>query len=328
VAFVNLLPQGVVSFLPLTYPAVGVAGGFRKLINGLGAGLSVGFLGSYNDSVKAGKKALKAEVDDEERLCPGLKLVLAGYSQGAQVVGDVYSSLSASERVNVIGVVLFGDPYFNPDDTAAAVGSYDPTKYGGIGRRKPFSTGVRVFSICHRKDPVCQRASSKNFAQHENYDSDSWISVAAHYLAKRVPVSQPAPTPAPVPKPQPAPGPAPTPAPPTPVPAPFPTVDVSIVASTGVANPASVSVGEQLRCSVTISGGAASVTAYSWRLYVFTPPNSYSWSTIEGAAGPTFTVSGSDLVAGSTTFIGCAVNYAFPTGGGGQTTSQGARVTG
>jgi hypothetical protein len=196
----NRLPKGVVTFDPIIFPAAGLLGDLRKVgtwgkfINALGAGAHVGFLGAYTGSVNDGKKALEQTVSDEERICPKIKLVLVGYSQGAQVVGDVYQrNLTSQQRSRIVGVVLFGDPYFNPNDNAADESSFDPTRHGVLGTRGtyPANANGRVFSICHVHDPICQGPGSIDFNQHGNYQSDSWVGTAAAYIAKKLGATPP-----------------------------------------------------------------------------------------------------------------------------------------
>jgi hypothetical protein len=168
---------------------VGLLGDWRKIINLVGAGAHIGLLGAYTGSVNDGKKMLRKEVSDEERICPKLKLVLVGYSQGAQVVADVYSrDLTAKQRSRIIGVVAFGDPYFNPADTAVDQGSYDPTRHGILGKRKlyPANHNAQVFSICHNHDPICQGPGRVAFSQHRNYQSDPWVKIAAAHIAAKL----------------------------------------------------------------------------------------------------------------------------------------------
>jgi hypothetical protein len=182
----NRLSHGAVTFLPIEYPAVGLLGDWRKIINAVGAATRVGFLGAYTGSVNDGKMALRQTISDEERLCPNVKLVLVGYSQGAQVVSDLYTrDLTAQQRMRIIGVVAFGDPYFNPADSAADHGSYDPTRHGILGTRTPYPTNpnARVFSICHNQDPICQGPGRVAFSQHTNYQTDPWTTVAAAAIA-------------------------------------------------------------------------------------------------------------------------------------------------
>jgi hypothetical protein len=183
----NGLPRGAVSFLPLEYPAVGLVGDWRKIINLVGAKTPLPFLGAYHGSVNDGEQELRQTVRDEERLCPNIKLVLLGYSQGAQVVADVYEqNLESRQRSQIAGVALFGDPYFNPNSPADH-GSYDPTRHGILGTRASFpaNRSALVFSICHRDDPICQGPGHIDFSQHTNYQTDPWVQVMAAAIANR-----------------------------------------------------------------------------------------------------------------------------------------------
>jgi virginiamycin B lyase len=161
------------------YPAVGLWGGVRQLLNLIGAGLGVGPLGAYHASVVDGEKWLRDNVASEVAACPHSRVYLTGYSQGAQVTGDVYQrSLSAAERKHLIGVLLFGDPYFNPKDTTVDRGGYQHSGHGVLGRRHSFHGAHGVVSYCHDHDPVCHRPSVPELLryglkQHENYPADA-----------------------------------------------------------------------------------------------------------------------------------------------------------
>lgn len=199
------------------YHAVGVfSWNLRKLapalINGLGAAtkLSGLGLGAYHDSVVGGKRLLEDEIDTLSRDCPGTtKLVLIGYSQGAQVTADVYQhSLTATQRNAVAAIVLFGDPYFNGGDRAVDRGSFSGRRDGFLGRRPAFgSTGkTLVLSYCHSHDPICQGVlfrvgptrtldtGALTFRQHLNYTSFSEPQQAATLVASllRAATTQPA----------------------------------------------------------------------------------------------------------------------------------------
>lgn len=70
--------------------------------------------GRYQASADKGVKNLNAYLTKFMNLpCSG-KVILAGYSQGADVVMRSYKALSPVAQQRVIAVVLFGDPYFNP----------------------------------------------------------------------------------------------------------------------------------------------------------------------------------------------------------------------
>lgn len=70
---------------------------------------------------------MKKQIED----CPGERIALIGYSEGAHVVGDALIGLNQITRDHIGQVLLFGDPRFNPATTAIDRGDYDP-KLGGI----------------------------------------------------------------------------------------------------------------------------------------------------------------------------------------------------
>ena len=220
------------------YPAVSV-----KSWTGLGAKLKVP--GAYHKSVVKGKDWLRTRVKRKIDNCGGRTLiVLSGYSQGAQVVGDVYQELERNGKArHIFGVVLFGDPYFNPypGGRGSSMGKWRhnegvPGKLskqgtgGALGRRPTYkASSNRVRSYCHKTDPVCQagtRSSNpfKPFQNHENYaktgpgepgeatDAGRWLSTE---LRKALP---PPPPPAGNPPPPPPVGNPPPPPPPDPKP--------------------------------------------------------------------------------------------------------------
>jgi hypothetical protein len=170
------------------YPAVGLVGSWRELLNGIGALLNTSKVGAYHDSVVQGKQWLSAEVRSEATICPSTKLLLTGYSQGAQVTGDVYQrSIGPALRKHIIAVALFGDPYFNPTDRNADRGNYRrsglfPDRSGVLGRRKKFGGDSRVVSYCHNHDPICQISNGAvslaelakyKLTKHANYPPDA-----------------------------------------------------------------------------------------------------------------------------------------------------------
>jgi hypothetical protein len=88
--------------------------------------------------------------------CPDTPIVLAGYSQGAHVAADVFQKIDPNVRAMIVGMVLFGDPRFNPKQPGVDVGDYDPGLHGLFGARKFSSAQVPyVHSYCQALDPVC-----------------------------------------------------------------------------------------------------------------------------------------------------------------------------
>ncbi|CAD6441405.1 271631ca-8155-4618-879a-dd8ae6293e82 [Sclerotinia trifoliorum] len=83
--------------------------------------------------------------------CPSAKLVLSGYSQGAQLLHNAASTLSAAVTARIAAVVMFGDP-----DNGKAVGTVPTSK---------------VLSICHDQDIVC--TGSGWFTTHLTYSTNA-----------------------------------------------------------------------------------------------------------------------------------------------------------
>ena len=86
----------------------------------------------YWDSVSTGTAMLLGVIQEEISDCPNQRIALLGYSQGAQVVGDILPQLgvNANLRAHIATVTLFGDPRFNPTSPVDR-GSYS-TRLQGI----------------------------------------------------------------------------------------------------------------------------------------------------------------------------------------------------
>jgi hypothetical protein len=143
------------------YPAVGVWSwnplkpGER--LNGVGAILGIHKLGAYRDSEQKGERAVESFVEGQaSSSCGqhGTKIVLLGYSQGAQATGNAYERLSAEERRHVAAVVMWGDPLYNHGNRPADRDRRD--KDGLLGTRRGLPDGWKVFSYCNHHDPICQ----------------------------------------------------------------------------------------------------------------------------------------------------------------------------
>ena len=130
--------------------SVSVAGGLS----------SINANSTYLASIQQGKDNLTT-VLNVKRACTSQKLVVIGYSQGALVAGDVLASLSQGDKNRISAAALFGDPRFDPADSAAQRrGSYDPTRYGVDylhGKRQVGGGfGGRIGNFCYSDDLVCQ----------------------------------------------------------------------------------------------------------------------------------------------------------------------------
>jgi hypothetical protein len=137
------------------YPAVSV----KSLTTGGGALLHLGFLGRYTDSVREGQRDTEARIMARHAGCPDTRFVLAGYSQGAQAVGDALQNLNDDQGL-VAAAAFFGDPYFDPESWSAR-SDFDPSLYGLFGPRPewPESLHGDIFSYCHFHDWICNISS-------------------------------------------------------------------------------------------------------------------------------------------------------------------------
>lgn len=177
--------------MPIDYPAIPVnPAGFT-------------YSADYVNSVEKGAAALKSQLDMFTFICPHSYFVLAGYSQGAEVVGVVYSRLSAEQRQHVASVTLFGDPRFNPDQWLVNQGDYSPNLSGidvsVLGDRQvtvPTGWEGRVQSYCAKGDPICNydirdlpgcvwvyRSST---CVHSLYFEHGWIDKAATWIVSHL----------------------------------------------------------------------------------------------------------------------------------------------
>jgi hypothetical protein len=145
---------------------------------------------SYWRSVDDGIAKLDDYLDAVVAACPSMKLVIAGYSQGAQVAGRVLSVSGTSRTDHIAAFLMFGDPEFNPG-AVYAVGDFDRRDYGIFGKRSSseFSTwSARVHSWCNQNDKVCQGLGwghSSDFHEQELY-VQKYGAAAADWTAKRL----------------------------------------------------------------------------------------------------------------------------------------------
>jgi hypothetical protein len=136
--------------------------------------LTRSYRNNYVESVVKGVKALHNFVASFEQRCGSTPLLLAGYSQGAEVIDDwLLGALSNGQRVNIAGVALFGDPRFNPAQVLPVdVGTFNH-RFAGIGIYQfqpaigtfgtlvnyPISDAGLVRSYCANHDPICNLSS-------------------------------------------------------------------------------------------------------------------------------------------------------------------------
>lgn len=128
------------------------------------ANLATTYPQNYANSVDLGRRGLKAELESAAAACPAEQFIVAGYSQGAQVVNAALSQASPAVLGRVRAKILFGDPLYNhlnnPEDQGynGVMGVWD----GILTWREPASPvdpadlQSRSRSYCDWRDIMCQ----------------------------------------------------------------------------------------------------------------------------------------------------------------------------
>jgi hypothetical protein len=145
------------------YPAVSVPDALTAGI------LAVGKSAEYDNSYHQGVSVLETALLHWSYTCPGARFVLAGYSQGADVVagtlGDLNPERPAEAAIidKIDAVALIADPGYNPTDTG--IDALSGRLHGGLLRLIPSDhhglrhlpgwAAPRVRSWCATSDPVC-----------------------------------------------------------------------------------------------------------------------------------------------------------------------------
>jgi hypothetical protein len=121
-------------------------------------------IGKFMESLIDGEGKLNEFLFDRIRQCPGERLVLAGFSQGAMVIHRSMQILGSRVTDRIDAIVLIGDGDRLPHDDgqllgsagakAKGVGLWYP-KFSLAGGAKFGAIGGRVFSLCNSLDIVC-----------------------------------------------------------------------------------------------------------------------------------------------------------------------------
>lgn len=137
----------------------------------------------YDNSVVEGTKNIRAQLSSVAARCSKTRFVLAGYSQGAQVITRFLESVDTGDPADralserIIGIALFGSPMFAQYDPPEQVNRsrYGPAPYSFLRQgiyqslndlpvgepsvlsRRPWVT--KTHSYCLKRDVVCQSSS-------------------------------------------------------------------------------------------------------------------------------------------------------------------------
>jgi cutinase/WD40 repeat protein len=157
--------------------------------------------GNYISSIEDGETALQRVLGSFLAACPHTYVVLVGYSQGAQVVSDVYLSLGQASQSHIV-LATFGNPIFNSGQSRADQGSYQGNLNGifqfisGAGGLMDVPTQFikNVHNYCTAGDPVCNYskrnlafcAANVNACPHVHYVNLGWTADAASWIVSRL----------------------------------------------------------------------------------------------------------------------------------------------
>lgn len=151
------------------YAAAPVTGSLQAFQTGVDAKINSGETGKYRRSVESGKNLLSKYIQNHtnDNSC----FFLVGYSQGAQVIGEVLSNFDGNvEALTMIKYVgLLGDPKLDLDgiDLVAAKnvpwyrGDAKLRQHGFLSPRKPYLPNdgyqlkVKAASWCYYDDMIC-----------------------------------------------------------------------------------------------------------------------------------------------------------------------------
>ncbi|MBD9700383.1 cutinase family protein [Flavimobilis sp. GY10621] len=126
----------------------------------------------YQNSVNYGVSSVKSMVTKLVDNCPKTRIVLAGYSQGAQVMHGVARQLTGKYQKAISSIILIANPVNNMSDPlmlsfTGGEKLAKPQTWRGVlarGANLPSAYGIRVLSVCAPKDVVCNAKPIDLFA--------------------------------------------------------------------------------------------------------------------------------------------------------------------
>lgn len=173
----------------------------------------------YTSSVTTGIATAVADIQTIASTCPASKIVVSGYSQGAEVSRYAVTRLPAAVQQHIAAIALFGDPWFHPTEAnITKLGGFSPAlkglhyantlpafPFGWFFRDYPFvakefspTFNGRIFSFCHPLDIVCQADGHSQIAAHLTYSSDNSAYQAANLMLPYLGLGSSGGSPAPV----------------------------------------------------------------------------------------------------------------------------------
>ncbi len=115
--------------------------------------------------------------------CPGTRIVLGGYSQGAAVIDMLAGVPPLGNKVGNIGSAPPLPGGLNNNVAAVAVFGNPATKFGNPVSAAGSFAG-KAIDLCADGDPIC--SSGRNPFAHAHYESSAFINQAASFAALRI----------------------------------------------------------------------------------------------------------------------------------------------
>lgn len=145
---------------------------------------------TYQRSKDGGYATARSAVANTNSACPSSKFLLAGYSQGAHIAGDLAQSIlhgnGPVDPSKLAGALLIADPGYNGASPRATEFQYDGPKWdddkfdssknvvfknddrwnvsGSLGTRAAFNESDPIVSICVFGDFICDTGATTNVA--------------------------------------------------------------------------------------------------------------------------------------------------------------------
>lgn len=129
----------------------------------------------FASSALTGADDVVAHVDDMMGRCPGTRLVLGGFSQGAGVMDLATRALPPEAIDHVAAIAIFGNP------TSERAGNFTGGVFSSIG--PPYA--AKTVDMCADGDPVCSSAGG-SLRAHGSYVQSGMTDQAADLVAGRL----------------------------------------------------------------------------------------------------------------------------------------------
>lgn len=198
--FIDLDSSFMPNDLGLNYRAQKVMGDLDGLGAGMFAVISRSNFGSYSQSVKDGKDLVVNYIQNSNFLECGTRMVLAGYSQGAQVIGEAVSDLRLVNYLPQISfVATFGDPSLDINTLLGGDIFADTTWYRGnatkyisgglVNVRNPYLPQAmqdKAGAWCEETDVICTGNVLKLLNEVVNKPHSSYPQKAIPEAAKEI----------------------------------------------------------------------------------------------------------------------------------------------